>query len=93
MRRSLRSRSLKAVKKKVQGNRVALHYTRRNPNIAKCGQCGRPLSGVPRLRQAEFNKLTKTGKRPERPYGGTLCPECTRRVFRMKVVGIGIKKA
>jgi large subunit ribosomal protein L34e len=33
-----------------------------------------------------MRKLAKTKKRPERPYGGNLCSECMREVFRKQVV-------
>jgi large subunit ribosomal protein L34e len=87
MRRSLRSRSLRRTKKKVPGGRLALKFSRKKPKAAKCGKCGKPLSGVPRMRPAQLNKLAKTEKRPERPYGGHLCTECSRKIFRMKVTG------
>ena len=86
MRRSLRSRSLRRTKKKVPGGRLSLRFSRKKPKVAKCGGCGKSLSGVPRLRPAQFNKLSKTKKRPERPFGGHLCTQCTRKHFRMKAV-------
>jgi large subunit ribosomal protein L34e len=88
MRRSMRSRSLRAVKTKVPGNRVTVHFTRKLPNAARCGNCGKTLHGVPRLRPADLKKLAKTEKRPERPYGGHLCSACSRKVFREKAVGL-----
>ena len=30
----------------------------------------------------QIKKLSKTKKRPTRPYGGQLCSECSRRVFK-----------
>lgn len=88
MRRSLRTRSMIKVKKRVQGNRTAVHFRRRNPSSAKCGGCGKPLNGVPRLRVTKLKKLSKTKKRPERPYGGHLCTGCSRGVFRERVFGL-----
>lgn len=81
----LRSRSLKRTQMKVPGGRTVTHYRRRNPSIAKCGKCGKPLSGVPRIRPSDLRKLPKSQRRPERPYGGNLCSECMREVFREKV--------
>ncbi|OGI15352.1 50S ribosomal protein L34e [Candidatus Micrarchaeota archaeon RBG_16_49_10] len=86
MRRSLRSNSIRKMKTKIPGNRVVVHFSRKKPSIAKCGSCGKPLNGVPRLRPSRLKKLSKTEKRPERPYGGSLCPECSRKIFRMKAV-------
>jgi large subunit ribosomal protein L34e len=53
--------------------------TLRKPSNAKCGVCGAILSGVPRERPYKMQKLPKTKKRPERPFGGVLCSACSRR--------------
>ena len=87
MRRSLRSRSIIKVKKRIPGNKTNVHFKRRNPSPAKCGNCGKKLNGVPRLRPKKLVKLTKTKKRPERPYGGHLCSSCSREIFKEKVFG------
>jgi large subunit ribosomal protein L34e len=42
------------------------------------------LQGIPRLRAVEIRKLPKSKKRPERPYGGYLCSECMRELFKEK---------
>ncbi|MBI2138506.1 50S ribosomal protein L34e [Candidatus Woesearchaeota archaeon] len=75
------SRSFRVVKVKAPGNRIVVHWRKRNPKGAHCGKCGTLLNGMPRLRPVELNKLSKSQKRPERPYGGMLCSSCTRQVF------------
>jgi len=85
VKRRLRSRSLKRTQKKVPGGRTVTHYKKKKPGKARCARCGKPLQGVPRKNPAELKKLSKTEKRPERPYGGNLCSECMRKVFREKV--------
>jgi len=80
-----RSRSLRRVKKRVPGNRSVMRFEKRKPEKAKCGKCGKPLSGVPRLIPSRIRKLPKTKRRPERPYGGYLCSKCTRELFKKKV--------
>ncbi len=87
VKRRLRSRSLKRSQKKVPGGRTVTHYKKKKPSIAKCARCGKPLQGVPRKRPSELKKLPKSQRRPERPYGGNLCSECMREVFREKVRG------
>ncbi len=87
----LRTRSLKRKKVRTPGNRIVIHYERKKPKVAKCAVCGKPLLGVPRLNPSEMRKLPKTKKRPERPYGGNLCSECMRELFRKKVVEIPVK--
>ncbi|MCF7862046.1 50S ribosomal protein L34e [Candidatus Woesearchaeota archaeon] len=73
-----RSRSLRRVKKVTPGARNITHYEKRKPQIAHCGGCGRPLSGVPRERPSDLKRIPKTQRRPQRPYGGVLCTICTR---------------
>ena len=76
-----RSRSLRKIFKRGPGNRTLIHYRKRKPSKAKCAKCGAILNGVPRGRPYEIRKLAKTEKRPERPYGGYLCPRCLRRLM------------
>jgi len=45
---------------------------------ARCAWCHGELHGTPALPKAEMRRLPKSGKRPERPYGGYLCPRCLR---------------
>ncbi len=79
---SQRTRSRRKVKVRTPGGRVVIHYEPRRPGPARCAICGRPLHGVPRLRPVELRKLAKTEKRPERPYGGYICPRCLARLYR-----------
>ena len=80
-----KSRTFRRVFTVVPGNRVALHYKKRKPHIAHCGNCGSPLKGVPRERPYKMRNLAKTQKRPERPYGGVLCSKCLRSLIKEKV--------
>ena len=72
-----RSRTLRRVYVKIPSGTV-IHYKKRKPGKAKCGNCGSLLRGVPRERPHKMEKLPKTKKRPERPYGGNMCSKCTR---------------
>lgn len=63
---------------KTPGGKATIHYRERKPKRAVCGQCKKPLSGVPRERPAIMANLPITMKRPERPYGGVLCSACMR---------------
>ena len=80
----LRSRSLSKKKVRTPGGRSAAHYKRKPHGYAKCGDCGRPLLGVPRTR---IRKLTKTQRVPNRPYGGNLCSSCMRSLVKEKARG------
>ncbi|MBU5689924.1 MAG: 50S ribosomal protein L34e [Candidatus Aenigmatarchaeota archaeon] len=81
-----KSGSWRKRKVKVPGGSVKTHIARVKPKSAKCGKCGKPLHGIPRLRQIKFRGLAKTQKRPERPYGGVLCSACMRNNVRKKVL-------
>ena len=81
----LRSRSLRKIFRKVPGNSVRIHYKRKKPKAAKCGSCGATLIGVPRELPFKMRSMTKTRKRPERPFGGVLCSRCLRQSVIDKV--------
>ena len=81
----LRSRSLRRVFRKVPGGRVSIHYKKRKPKAAKCGNCGAILKGVPRELPYKMRSMTKTKKRPERPFGGVLCSKCMRKEIINKI--------
>ncbi|MBI4453269.1 50S ribosomal protein L34e [Candidatus Woesearchaeota archaeon] len=73
-----RSRSLRRVFVRTPSGKSVLHYRKRKPSKAQCGNCGALLKGVPRERPFKMQNMPKTHKRPERPYGGVLCSKCTR---------------
>ncbi|MHA1594662.1 MAG: 50S ribosomal protein L34e [Candidatus Baldrarchaeia archaeon] len=83
-----RSRSAKKHFVRTPGGRVVIHYEKKKVDFAKCALCGKPLGGVPRLRPSELRKLPKSSRRPERPYGGYLCPNCLSRKIKETVRGM-----
>ncbi len=83
----LRSNTLRKVKKKTPGGRVTIQYKQRKPSKSKCAACGRPLHGVPKLLPSQIKKISKSEKKPERPYGGYLCSSCMRELIKIKVRG------
>ncbi len=82
VRPALRSRSLRRVRTRTPGSRTIVRYEKRKPNMARCAICGRILNGVPRLRSTKLRKFPRTARRPERPYGGYLCPQCLARLLK-----------
>jgi large subunit ribosomal protein L34e len=84
-RRSQRSRSLRKLKVKTPGGRSVTRFERRKNAAAKCAVCKKPLSGVPLGRDSWIAKLSKTEKRPERPFGGNLCSSCARREMKKRL--------
>ena len=77
-----RSRSYRRVHKKTPGGKTVLRYKKKKPSKHVCAKCGQLLHGVPRGRPYEIRKLSKTKKRPNRPFGGYLCSECARSHFK-----------
>ncbi|MCS3901824.1 50S ribosomal protein L34e [Methanococcus voltae] len=75
-----KSGSMKKTCKRVTKGNTA-HYRRKKQGVAKCGACGAVLNGVPNGRIAELSKLAKTEKRPERAFGGHLCPACVKKMM------------
>lgn len=81
---SVRSRSLKRVWRRTPGGRAVIHYRRSKPYVAVCGVCGGRLGGVP-ASAGSLRKVAKSSKRPERFFGGVLCPSCLSAVLKLSV--------
>ncbi|ADZ09052.1 50S ribosomal protein L34e [Methanobacterium lacus] len=79
-----RSRSYKRTFKKTPGGKTVLRYKKKLPNKHVCAECGKQLHAVPRGRPYQIRKLSKSKRRPNRPYGGYLCSECARRIFKQE---------
>ncbi|ABU82373.1 50S ribosomal protein L34e [Ignicoccus hospitalis] len=85
VRPAYRSRSRRRVYKRTPGGKTVVHFEKRKPKAARCAICGRPLGGVPRGRPVEIRKLSKTERRPERPYGGYICHACLMKFYKYAV--------
>jgi large subunit ribosomal protein L34e len=86
--RANRTRSKRRVFVRSPSGKVNLHLEKRKPIAPKCGSCGAILKGVARVRASMLKTLSKTKKRPERPYGGVLCGKC----MRAKMVARAVSK-
>ena len=60
----------------------ANRFRSRSYKRVNSAECGAVLHGVPRGRPYEIAKLAKSQKRPNRPFGGYLCPKCARKHFK-----------
>jgi len=74
-----RSRKQRKLKKKTPGGKLVIHYKKRKTKKLKCSICKKPLHGIPNLTKSDFDRLPKTQKRPQRPYGGVLCSKCAKK--------------
>ncbi|MEM2024852.1 MAG: 50S ribosomal protein L34e [Desulfurococcaceae archaeon] len=77
--RAYSPRGSRTALKRSPSGALSAHYEGEKPDRAKCAICGKELQGVPALGSSQINKLAKTEKRPERPYGGTTCHQCLKR--------------
>ena len=74
---SRRSRTLRRIHVKTsKGSK--LKYAKRKPSKAHCASCGQVLHGVASERPYKMSKMSRTEKRPDRPYAGQLCSKCMR---------------
>jgi large subunit ribosomal protein L34e len=84
---SLRTRTVKRRNLRTPGSRSVIHYNRDSrPSDARCSACGAILAGVPRLKPSKMANVSRSSKRPSRPYGGYLCPTCLASRIRAKVL-------
>ncbi|MEM0105639.1 MAG: 50S ribosomal protein L34e [Zestosphaera sp.] len=81
---SIRSRSLKKGWRRTPGGRSVVHYKRSKSYIAVCGICGQELGGVPKSSYT-LKKNVKSSRRPERFFGGVLCPSCLSLALKLAV--------
>ena len=79
-----KSRTLRRVFRKTPGGNNVIHYKRRKPSHAKCGTCKTILKGVPREIPSVLASMSKSERKPERPYGGNLCSACTREKIKLQ---------
>ena len=76
--RRKKSRTLRRISVKTPGGKTVMHYKERKPKVAHCSKCRAVLKGIPRARPIRMATLTKSKKRPSRPYAGVLCSRCLR---------------
>ena len=83
-----KSRTFRRRTLKLPSGKHTVHYSKRKPKVAHCAICGAPLLGVPRARPYDHKHMSKTEKRPERPYGGMICSKCMRKLMKERAYQI-----
>ncbi|MAF34460.1 50S ribosomal protein L34e [Candidatus Woesearchaeota archaeon] len=73
-----RSRTLRRVKVKTPGGKTITHYRIRKPGKPQCRDCGNYMHGIPHVIRSVLRGLTRSAKRPTRPYTNNLCGRCLR---------------
>ena len=79
-----KSNRVRRIARKTPGARVVLHYKHKGPHKAVCGKCGALLHGVVSAKAYDVHRLSKTERRPSRPYAGALCSSCMRELQKAK---------
>merc|ERR1711924_65124 len=68
---------------RTPGGKLTVHVLKKKAKGPHCGDCGKALIGLPRLRPIEYRRLKKRERRVNRAYGGSRCAACVRtRVVR-----------
>ncbi len=78
-----KSRSKRRVFTRTPSGKVKKVQKIRKPSPIVCGECGKKLQGIPRLKPSKFRSLPKTKKRASRPYSN-LCSACMRKKIMEK---------
>lgn len=92
MAKQVRTRFMRRKKVVLPGGRHKIHYVKRKPKKTKCAGCKKNLVGVPRALPKIIKRLSKSAKRPSRPYGGYYCSSCLRLLIRNKTRALEVKK-
>ena len=72
------TRSNKTRVVRLPGGRNILQNTQKTTNIPKCGDCKKPLQGVPAIRPVKLARIARHKRRVSRVYGGSRCHKCVR---------------
>ncbi|KII62124.1 60S ribosomal protein L34 [Thelohanellus kitauei] len=80
---SYNTASNKRVVSKTPGGRLVYLYKKKKVNGPSCGDCKKPLAGIPSVRPSKLSKLSRRQKTVTRAYGGSRCAKCVReRILR-----------
>jgi len=74
-----KSKSKRQVQRRTPGGKTVTFFKERKHSKSICGVCKNQLHGIPTTTKHQLKKLSKTQRRPERPYGGILCSACMRK--------------
>lgn len=76
--------AFKRIQRRTPGGRTVIHKKKKKTAKHKCAICHGLLHGTPRGPRVEIRRLSKTQRRPSRPFGGQLCSKCTRNIVALK---------
>ena len=79
MKITLSRSSVRKKQVKTPGGRISLRYEAKKPQKPHCASCGKVLQAVAHGTPVRVRKLSKTQRRPQRPYAGVFCSSCSRK--------------
>lgn len=82
-----RARTFRRIHVRIPSGNSVIHYKKRKHAKSRCHECGKVLAGMQNFASKSGNKLSKSEKRPERPFGGVLCSACMRKRIVKRVRG------
>ena len=82
---SMRKRNSRVRTRSSPSGRLSVKRKAHRQAKARCALCDKLLGGVPNPSHSKLAKLSKTQKRPQRIFGGTLCYTCLSQVVKDKV--------
>ncbi len=69
---------------RLPGGRSKVTVKQKRSSRVVCAVTGKPLQAVPQARSAKLQTISKSKRRPERPYGGVLSSKATRKLLITK---------
>lgn len=79
VRGQFKSRTFRRIFRRTPGGKSVLRYLRRKPSQPKCAETGQVLPGVARGTPGQIKKLTRSQRKPSRPFAGFLSSKAARR--------------
>ncbi len=82
--KSINSKSKGKQTIRLPGGRSKVAIKQKRSSRVVCAVTGKPLQAVPQARSAKMQRISKSKRRPERPYGGVLSPKAARKLIITK---------
>ncbi len=75
---------MKKIRRRTTSGKNVIVLRREKAAKPVCGKCGMVMHGLKKADASQVGKLSKTEKSVNRPYGGNLCPCCSKEIFKTK---------
>jgi len=82
--KSINSKTKGKQRIRLPGGRSKVAVKQKRSSRVVCGVTGKPLQAVPQARSSKMQTISKSKRRPERPYGGVLSSMAARKLIIAK---------